>query len=139
MANICVMECKRILRERFSLQKGIMSDGNYFNEDIEENLRQEPKLITCARRYNCFRARSKSRAPAMSFMLQYTVLRKYSQFFREPACKVILYVSVSLNTSIKYRFRTIFMLMEGTVTKGEGNSVLLIGPRGTGKTWVKYS
>ena len=31
-------------------------------------------------------------------------------------------------------FRTVYRLMEQTITQGEGNSMLLIGPRGSGKT-----
>ncbi|XP_065920695.1 origin recognition complex subunit 4-like [Dysidea avara] len=70
MADVFVTECKKTLRGRLCLQKGITSEGDYFNEEIEENL------------------------------------------------------------------RTIFTLLEGTVTRCEGNSLLLIGPRGTGKTWL---
>ena len=65
-----VLECKAVLRERLSLLKKTRNDGDYFNSDIEQNL------------------------------------------------------------------RTLSTLLEGTVAHSQGNSVLIIGPRGAGKTWL---
>ena len=65
-----VLECKTVLRERLSLLKKTRNDGDYFNSDIEQNL------------------------------------------------------------------RTLSTLLEGTVAHSQGNSVLIIGPRGAGKTWL---
>ena len=39
MADIVVTECKKTLRGRLCLQKNVTSEGDYFNEEIEENLR----------------------------------------------------------------------------------------------------
>ena len=41
-----------------------------------------------------------------------------------------------LNDDIKQNLKTLFGLLEGTVARSEGNSILLIGPRGAGKTWL---
>ena len=41
-----------------------------------------------------------------------------------------------LNDDIGQNLKTLFSLLEGTVARSEGNSVLLIGPRGAGKTWL---
>ena len=70
VSESAVSECKMILRERLSLLKATKNDGNYFNDDIEQNL------------------------------------------------------------------KTLTTLLEGTVARSEGNSILLIGPRGAGKTWL---
>ena len=40
------------------------------------------------------------------------------------------------NDDIEKNLQTLFGLLEGTVARSEGNSVLLIGPRGAGKTWL---
>ena len=36
-----------------------------------------------------------------------------------------------------HTFRTVQGLLERTILHGEGNSLLVIGPRGSGKTWVR--
>ena len=36
-----------------------------------------------------------------------------------------------------YLRRTVQQLLERTILQGEGNSLLIIGPRGSGKTWVR--
>lgn len=41
-----------------------------------------------------------------------------------------------LNDNIEQNLKTLFTLLEGTVARSEGNSILLIGPRGAGKTWL---
>ena len=62
-------------------------------------------------------------------------------------CKAVLRERLSLltktgndgdyfNDSIEQNLRTLSSLLEGTVARAEGNSVLLIGPRGAGKTWL---
>ena len=70
VSESAVLECKAVLRERLSLLKKTRNDGDYFNSDIEQNL------------------------------------------------------------------RTLSTLLEGTVAHSQGNSVLIIGPRGAGKTWL---
>ena len=70
VSESAVLGCKTVLRERLSLLTRAGNDGDYFNEDIEQNL------------------------------------------------------------------KTLFGLLEGTVARSEGNSILLVGPRGAGKTWL---
>lgn len=63
-------------------------------------------------------------------------------------CKVILRKRLSslkrakteggdyFNDDIEQNLTTLFTLLEGTVARSEGNSILLIGPRGAGKSWL---
>ena len=37
---------------------------------------------------------------------------------------------------MSFVFRTVTQLLEQSIQYGEGNSLLLIGPRGVGKSWV---
>ena len=70
VSESAVLECKAVLGKRLSLLTRTGNSGDYFNDDIEQNL------------------------------------------------------------------KTLFGLLEGTVARSEGNSILLIGPRGAGKTWL---